>query len=373
MRAPMEEKVFFQFYYNTITACSKETQNLLCKYLENANLIKFGKQTTLFDNDNVLYFENKKDIDRVIEITSHKPECSSTYEMFEFKKLYKYSVPFFYSLAQYDELKIKLENSNLKNVSEENYFPDYILGNTIKDAHPSYIFDDDAVMIKFVLQKTYRDSDTYEPVDYRYSIVIYFHKDGFLEIRYDTIKFGGAETNVNSNTYANMVTECVSWLKENFELTLYSCNHGGFIDVVKSKANHEVIIYKQMMELNTGGSAELTASQNEDYILPFIGELRELIKDNEDVFSQNSDIKKLLTDYLDEKEITANYPYIYIKWIKPVESDSYIIKVTFDYLNNKYTLMQHNTGICKNLEMRRMNDAIKYLCTKCAFNKGEEI
>lgn len=49
------------------------------------------------------------------------------------------------------------------------------------------------------------------------------------------------------------------------------------------------------------------------------------------------------------------------------------MKVTFDYLSHRYTLMQHNTGSCKDLGMGRMNDAIEYLCESGSFVKGEEI
>ena len=102
-------------------------------------------------------------------------------------------------------------------------------------------------------------------------------------------------------------------------------------------------------------------------------EIRELIEENNDLFSQNDEIKKLLLQYLEDKEATANYPYIYIKWKKPVVTKSYVVKVIFDYLNHQYTMLQHNTGECRILEMERMNNAIKYLCTSSSFIKGEKI
>lgn len=132
-------------------------------------------------------------------------------------------------------------------------------------------------------------------------------------------------------------------------------------------------MFKQMMEMKSGGAAELTASQDVDAVLPFIGELRELIVENEELFDQNKEIKSLLVKYLDDKVNTANYPYIYVKWIKPVESQSYIVKITFDYLSQKYTVMQHLTGTCNDMKMGRMNDAIKYLCTSGSFTKGESL
>ena len=128
-----------------------------------------------------------------------------------------------------------------------------------------------------------------------------------------------------------------------------------------------------MMELKSGGAAELKASDGDDYVLPFIGEIRELIEENEDLFKQAEEAKKLLLQYLTDQEVTAYYPYIYIKRCKPVESDTFVVKITFDYLSHKYTLLQHLTGTCKDFGMGRMNDVIEYLLTSGSFVKGEKI
>ncbi len=102
--------------------------------------------------------------------------------------------------------------------------------------------------------------------------------------------------------------------------------------------------------MSSGGAAE-----SSDYVLPFIGEIRELIDENEDLFNEAHEIKQLLTQYLNDKEATASYPCIYVKWVKPVKSQSYIVKITFDYLNRRYTLLQHITGDCKDLGMEQTN------------------
>lgn len=81
----------------------------------------------------------------------------------------------------------------------------------------------------------------------------------------------------------------------------------------------------------------------------------------------------MLLQYLEEKEVTANYPYVYVKRVKPVETNSYIVKITFDFIDSKYTLLQHITGECKDLGKERMNDAIKYLCESGSFTQGAEI
>ena len=158
-----------------------------------------------------------------------------------------------------------------------------------------------------------------------------------------------------------------------FVSAAYTCEHADVIKIINNEERADVKVYKQMMEMSTGGSAELTASESADYVLPFIGEIRELIDENEDLFNEAEEVKRILLQYLTDKEATASYPYIYVKWVKPVESQSYIVKITFDYFDNKYTLLKHITGNCTDFGMERMNDAIKYLCESGSFVKGEEI
>ena len=49
-----------------------------------------------------------------------------------------------------------------------------------------------------------------------------------------------------------------------------------------------------MMEMKAGGSAELTASENGDYMLPFLGEIRELIDENEELFFCKTNLIKYI-------------------------------------------------------------------------------
>ena len=150
-------------------------------------------------------------------------------------------------------------------------------------------------------------------------------------------------------------------------------DHTNVIDVVNDKNDSTVHMYKQMMEMPSGSAAELKAAEGRDAVLPFVGELRELISENDDLFEKSPEIKELLVNYLNDIEETSNYPYIYVKWEKAIESQSYIVKITFDYINQKYTLLQHLTGTCNDLGMERMNNAIKYLCESSSFTRGEEI
>jgi len=261
---------------------------------------------------------------------------------------------------------------NIERFNEETYEPERILNTSLKDSKPLYWENEGDIFLKFVLQKDYLIPESFERIDYRYPIVVYFNSDySVLEIRYDAMKYTGTGI-ITTDGYEQLVTDCINWLRKNLKIEIFTCEHADIISVINDKQNEEVKIYKQMMELSTGGSAELTASESADYVLPFIGEISELIQENEEIFNRAEDIKNLLLQYLADKEATASYPYIYVKWVNPVESQSYIVKITFDYLSRKYTLLQHITGSCKDLGMERMNNAIKYLCKTGSFVKGEK-
>lgn len=373
MRSPMDERTYLDFYKNTVLGSSKGVLNSICQLLERKNKITFEAQRNILDDANVLYFESKRDHKKVVSDTTTNIKFASFYEYWEFIKLYKYSVPLFYENTMDTSIENKLLSLGLKEFKEEEFIPEFILASTLKEASGLYWKNGEDIFVKFVMQKSYFQPETFNQIDYRYPIVIFINSENhILEIRYDSTRYNNNGL-VSNDAYENMVNDCISWIKNELGIDIYLCEHADIIQIINDKSNEDVKIYKQMMQMDTGASAELTASEGTDYVLPFIGELKELIDENEELFSQAEDIKKILLQYLADKEATASYPYIYVKWVKPVESQSYIVKVIFDYFNQKYTLLQHITGNCKDLGMERMNDAIKYLCTSGSFVKGEKI
>ena len=369
-RAAMDEKTYLKFYRESVSGYSKKAKKKICKKLLDDGRITFeAKESKLMDDNNPIFFE-KNDSDAIISTTTMSHDFMGFFECWEYVKLYKYSVPVFYESAS--SIKDVLEKSELNRFFEESFSPDYILRTSLQDAIPMWYEKDGKVFIKFVLQKSCFQGESYEQVDYRYPIVLYFDDNcKIIEIRYDAIKYSNQQ--MENDIYANLVGHCLKWIIENLGLKLFACEHSNTIDVVNDKSDSTVRMYKQMMDLKSGGSAELKAAEGRDAVLPFVGELRELIDENEELFANASEAKELLVKYLNDIEATASYPYIYVKWEDAVESQSYIVKITFDYLSQKYTLLQHLTGTCSDLGMERMNNAIKYLCESGSFAKGEEI
>lgn len=372
VRTAMDEVTFLDFYKGSIMSSSNKFQHFICKQLEAENKITYDLQCKLGDDENTLYVESKRDVKSIILKTTTSKTCMNFYEKLEYKKLYKYSVPFIYEHGE-KSIDDVLKEKQITLFDYEKFQPDYIIDTMLKDVKPIAYKEDGKYFIKFVLQKAYFQQDIYERIDYRYPIVIYINPDiSIIEIRYDSMRYS-YDNQVDNDVYSKIVLYCIKWIKDNLELELFTCEHKDIIKKINDNQNTEVRMYKQMMDMSTGGAAELTASENGDYVLPFIGELRELIDENEELFRDAIEIKQLLLQYLNEKEATASYPYIYVKWVKPVETESYVVKITFEYFNGKYTLLQHITGKCSDLGMGRMNDAIQYLSKSGSFVKGEEV
>lgn len=365
----MEESQFLAFYKDTLLGYSKTYQKYFVRQLKAEGYITDDEQCSLSDKPNVFAMEKHQDEKSVITFMTQKSNYAANFEYLEFLKLYKYSVPLFYTTSDGISVLESLQNAALSRFEYDTFTPSFVLSRTIGEDIPQYYVKGDDFFIKFVLQKAYPNPEDYQPINYRYPVVIYINPSlGVLEIRFDSVRY---DPQFGKESYENLLNDCVAWIKDKLKFSLFLCEHSNAIAILNSKDDESVKIYKQMMELGSGGSAELTASAEKDYVLPFIGELRELISENEEIFSRCSDVKELLLNYLNEKEATASYPYVYIKRVAPVESDSYILKVTFEYYFGKYTGLQHQTGTCRDLGMERMNDAIKYLCESGSFTKGD--
>lgn len=368
----MDENKYLEFYANTADEFCAQMKRQISLILEKEHLITFNQQRSIEDKEGCVFFP-KKDYSRIINETAKNIEFLPFYDKFDFLKLYKYSIPFYYEGNVENKILQLLKNKNeMKEYGDKNITKKYSIASNHKDVIPMYYkIDDKHFAVKFVFQKTYYKGNG-EPVNYRYIVVVYFDENNkLLEIRYDSLKYSPT---IDSRTvYMNNIENTIEWIKDKLGLKVFRCNCEDFLDVVKADEENEVKIFKQMMDMGSSGAAELTASQEEDFILPFIGEIQELINENEELFNQNKEIKDLLLEYIKEKEMTASYPYVYLMWKRAVASESFIVKITFSYFDKMYIQLQHITGNCTDFRMERMNDAIEFFGSSGAFTKGEEI
>ena len=365
MPLDMGKEQYYLFNYNTAVGYSNAFKKQICGQLEKEGLITFDENK----KDLIKKYYERKNYNYIIEDTANNDEFISFYEKLEYTKSYKYSIPFFYE----GEINLNdlINNKILINFEQYNHVDGYYIADDMKDVQPIVYQADDKIIVKFVLQKFYAN-ETDNNIDYRYIILVYIDTaNNVLEIRYDSIKNAG-ELDYKSKYEANL-DYCINWIMEKLNFKLYKCKYADFTDIINNDESGNVKIFRQMMNMGKKGSADLVASEETDFKLPFIGEIRALMDENAVLFDNSPEIKEILEKFLYDKEATASYPYIYLLWINSVSSRNFITKVTFQYFINQYILIQHINDNCPDFRMERMNYAIGYLAKSGAIAKGEEL
>lgn len=372
----MEQNVFCSFYRNTVLSYPKNIQNRFCKRLVDKNIITNDEASEKFES--VLFVPKKQDTEVTIGQLAEDITYAYVFEELEFTKLYKYSIPLMYEYkTDTDNINKIIDNlsktlSVLEFKTDKTFVPEYDIADELSKATPLYMKDGSNYCIKFVIQQDFITAE-FDTIDYRYPIIIYINtEEKLLDIRFDGLKYK-LEGQSPIEWFNKIYKDCASWIEEKLNVTIFKCDNCNMYESIKADKTGKVKICRQMMTLATGGSADLKAADNEDNpTLPFVDEIRELINENAALFEKSSEIKALLTKYIDDKEDTADYPYIYIKCINEIASQNFLVKITSSYVCGNMTL-QYLSGSNNKMGMERMNYVIGFLKKIDAITKGESI
>lgn len=113
------------------------------------------------------------------------------------------------------------------------------------------------------------------------------------------------------------------------------------------------------MLLSSGSQAILDSNDAETIILPILGELKQLIELNEELFSKSNDtlaIQALLEEFISDTELKSDLPWITFTWDNKIKSKK--IQVKFILSEYPYTMMSYY-GHSK--ERGGMNDVVESL------------
>ncbi|MDY3870123.1 MAG: hypothetical protein SOZ49_02590 [Clostridiaceae bacterium] len=277
-------------------------------------------------------------------------ESLKVFEAWEFTKDYKYSVLF--STAQFNELLDRIDQNTPH--FDGSFSPLY---NTLE--HPLfYDYDAHIALLKFNLKFEAVHPQTAEELLARYPVVVAFHKDAkIIEIRFDALKRFFMEN--TDSFYAHLADDVCKFIKDFFEHELTPLD----LDFLVTNAQHEnshVRLVAQTMKMANGSYAQLDVGKNEEYILPFIGELKNFLIEYATEFEKVPHLKDAFDQFIFEKEVTSDYPWIELLWEEEIKTRSIHVKFTFNYCQRGYCLLQHyfnNTLI----GMERMNRVVNFI------------
>lgn len=321
------------------------------------NLFSESSGTVIIDNDNISEYEK-------IEFALNKnDDCIKVIEDLEYDIPYKYSTLFESPNSIEEKLKMLIEKGLIIDSSNDNFTNGicsvFDLSDIIK---PTYkIINDDIIALKFnqiITGFLPIEGDNKRKI--KYPIVLLFHKSiNIIEIRIDKIK--GFLKNGDDYFYVKQIQYVHQWFESNFNLTLQPLNLQPIIDHISRKESAEVSVSAQQMNLASGSKATLDTGVNDELVLPLLGELKNFLKDNDELFKSNDktlEILEKLNNFIIETEDTADLPWISLTW--PNEKKSKIIKVkfSFNYNGQPYDLLQYYRS---NAEMEGMNNVTRYL------------
>lgn len=296
---------------------------------------------------NISGLELNNQLTRCIE---ENPASLAVLEEWEFLKDYKYSVLF--SVERFEDFLVAIEG-NAESFKHE-HAPLY---NSIE--MPQFMNMDDCIaLLKFNRKFEAIHPQTAEEMFTRYPIVVAFHKKArIIEFRFDALKRFFMEN--TDSFYALLTDEICCFIREQYGFELIPLD----LDFLRQHLQHatgNVRLIAQTMKMSNGSYAQLDAGNNEEYVLPFIGELRNLLTEYEGEFEKVPVLKDAFNQFIYEKEVTSDYPWIEVLWEKEIKTRSIQVKFTFNYCQKNYCLLQHyfNNAL---IGMERMNDVVRYI------------
>lgn len=158
--------------------------------------------------------------------------------------------------------------------------------------------------------------------------------------------------------YSDLISKMIHYFEEQYSCILQPLNLDFMVNVCKT--DETVKLIAQYMKLANGGNAQLEVGNNQEYVLPLIGELRSLLNENQNELDKVPEFRDALDQFMFEMEEMSDYPWIELLWENEIKTRGIHVKFVFNYMNNTYCLIQHYYSNVL-IGMERMNYVVKYI------------
>lgn len=310
------------------------------------NLLTNTDNTHVFQSDDGTPYQPKYDEQELITALEYNPEkVIETLMENEFKYSYTYAALFSFS----GDISIPLANND-SILHEPKKIMDIPLSNTADTSKVFAYSDEKDLYLKFPLKITgYLPRETDNKRDILYNVICIINNDeNRIEIRYDKVK--SYISALEDNFYVKRVHEVLQKLTSLFNIEITPLNMSPIIQYIKNSvdssenAQNNLVVSAQALNYSTGSKAILDTGNNDDMILPFIGNLKNILATNTELFEANEEtlqIKELLEDIILETEYLSDHPWITLAWPHDVKSKVLKIKFLFNYLGQDYSVLQY--------------------------------
>lgn len=287
-------------------------------------------------------------------LQKHK-KAVSMFEKWEFEKDYKYSIVF--QTDNFDELltKIELIDSYINLEKDESSIMSDIIEFPIKFSI------DNLDIIKFNLKFAVVDPLTEKELFLKYPVLVVIHKEEkLIEFRFDALKRVFISEKRELTIYADLISDLSNYFLNKLDCVLEPLDLDFIIKEAKKEDQDEVRVMAEYRKLPSGGNAQLEVGSNEQFVLPIIGDLKEVLQQYRSELEKVPTLKDALDQFIFENDELSDYHWIEVMWENELKTRNNRVKFIFNYKNNTYCLIQHYYNNVL-IGMERMNHVIKYL------------
>lgn len=309
---------------------------------EVSGIIKLTGMTDQFEKINTCLSENNLTIKLL--------------DLCEIKKGYRYSIIFKYNEIDFTEFKNSIDLISY-NIDSEYYTTD------IDESKIIYSDDEDKFILKFHKILTVLDKKNFKNAFVRYPTIVIFHKHmNLFEVRFDKLADDGNYEFYNITLEA-ILSKIKSVYHFNFE---YFDIEDTIREIVK---NHKDSVKEIIWSFESARSKGLTLKVGEDGIMPFLGELEQMINDLKTRFEDDKNVESCLGEienYMNRTAKFANEKFRILSWLKyekdgkniPLER-TITLKVTFNYNNQRFALLNIYENEINDME--RINHVVRFI------------
>lgn len=298
------------------------------------DLLKFlEKEKMIHKNSKKKNLENLLDITEITTVNKRLEfifgKLNNIYkkcEEFEYLRAYRY-----FAIFKFDEIEEDIIDELLNNKSIIKYGEEEFISFTAQN--PTVKIDNDKVIFKFSFYLRSKDDENDKM---KYPVLVILDKEEkTLEIRLDSVKF---KYKNKEKFYKETIDKVKAWLKSMLRINMEVIDFQAVSKYVKENKSNEVIITALKMKRN-GTMAVLDSASNEFLTIPILGELKELLLKNNEIFLKNKEtkeIKSILDKFIKNIEETSELPSVKMLWY---EKKIRII-VLESYKDSDYSLLK---------------------------------
>lgn len=343
---------YLLYLQGSVAGYSIKMKKHIIKRLKQQGLIRDKDPQLAFDEIGEINVEGLQLEEKLENCLDENAAAVKNVEEWEFIKSYKYSVLFDIKDPQQFESLVS-DFTSFNNIDNENDYISVAFTDPIKYIYSNILF------LKFNLALfgyNVRDADKmYEkyPV-----IMVYYPKLNVAEVRFNAIKQKFAPDKYNSID-EKVITGIISYFIVK-RIKLIPIDLEYITDFARNGKDVNLKLMMQNAKNPRGGSAKLSVGNNDQYVLPIIGELKELCKLYIMELEKVPKLQEALDQLIYENEEAADYSYIQLKWFYNDGTSLYSVRITFNYGEKNCCLIQHlynSTWI----EMERMTHVTEYI------------